>query len=137
MSQLDSVLLIDDNDADNYIHKRVLTRAGVVKEVYVAFDGVEALELLTTERDGAYLSPDLILLDINMPRMDGWEFLDQYDKLEQAMRGDRVIIMLSTSTNPHDIEKATSKEIVGGFLEKPLTEEALKEILAKHFPGRF
>ena len=127
--QLDCVLLIDDNDDDNFYHRIILSEAGVTKRIEVAETGYDALIFLQQINQ----APELIFLDINMPRMNGWEFLERYRKLELQQKKDVVIIMLTTSLNPADEKKAGSMPEISGFESKPLTADMLKNILGKHF----
>ena len=129
--KLKCILLIDDNEADNYFHKIVIEEMNITERIEVALDGVEALNFLNQENE---TPPELIFLDINMPRIDGWEFLERYKGLSLKQERSIIIIMLSTSYNPKDIEKARQIEEVSGFKVKPLTEEMLTEILEKYFP---
>ena len=76
---LKSVLLIDDNKADNFIHKAYIMKHGGVETIEMVTGGEEALKFLTSKASGEYPRPELIFLDINMPRMNGWEFLEEYD----------------------------------------------------------
>ncbi|HYK47515.1 MAG TPA: response regulator [Parafilimonas sp.] len=127
--QLDCVLLIDDNDDDNFYHRIILSESGVSKRIQVAETGYDALNFLQQMQQ----APELIFLDINMPRMNGWEFLERYRKLELQQKKDVVIIMLTTSLNPADEKKARSMPEISGFESKPLTLDMLKNILRKHF----
>ena len=127
--QLDCVLLIDDNDDDNFYHRIILSEAGVTKRIEVAETGYEALDFLQRIQQ----APELIFLDINMPRMNGWEFLEHYRKLELQRKNDVVIIMLSTSLNPADEKKARSMPEISDFKSKPLTTDMVTKILRRHF----
>ncbi len=138
MKKLRCVLLVDDHDADNYIHRRLIRKAGIAERTEVALHGGAALEFLTTKGpDGTYPRPELILLDINMPRMNGWEFLQAYEALPEDQTAGVVVVMLTTSLNPDDADRAERIETIDRFLNKPLTRETLFELLEERFPGRF
>ena len=141
-NKLKCVLLVDDNESDNFIHKRVLEKAGIANRIEIALNGQEALDFLTTRQDtslaeNSYSQPELIFLDINMPVMDGWEFLEEYQKLEDFQKGKVVFIMLTTSCNPTDRTKA--EMIIGHdcFQYKPLTIKMINDIIQKNFPENF
>lgn len=129
----DLILLIDDNEADNFYHKMVIEDENMANEVVIMNSGQKALDYLSTTDEGEYPSPDLILLDINMPGMDGWEFLEHYDRLEEEMQAHVIVVMLTTSHDPNDLQRATSRPGVVGLKNKPLTPEMLREILENYF----
>jgi CheY-like chemotaxis protein len=131
--KLNCILLIDDDEPTNFLHRRVIERHECADKVEVFQDAQSALEFLTMHTDGTYAQPDLILLDINMPGMNGWEFMDAYEKLPAEQRGRIVVMMLTTSLNPDDKQHADSIQGVKGFLAKPLTKQLLQEILEQHF----
>ena len=133
VKKLKTILLVDDDKATNFINKRVIKKTGCADEVLLTYNGIEALELLTTPVNGTYIKPDLILLDVNMPKMNGWEFMEEYAKLSDEQKGKIVIIMLTTSLNPSDREKAEEIKEITAFEKKPLSEEVLLAILAKYF----
>ncbi|MEN7546277.1 response regulator [Rapidithrix thailandica] len=128
------ILLVDDNETTNFIHQRLIQQLGTTYVVDVAENGQEALDYLTQQ--GKYQDntsntalPDIILLDINMPIMDGWEFLDAYVKLN-VFREKRVpVVILTTSPNPQDKQKANTFKEVVDFKNKPLTSNMLLELL--------
>ena len=128
------ILLIDDDEATNFIHKLVLTRAGYTKKVVIADSATKALNYLkSASHTGDYPKPDLIFLDINMPAMDGWDFMNSYNALTKDQKGDVVIVMLTTSLNPNDEERANAIEYVRKYLKKPLTNEKFQMVLDEFF----
>ena len=135
--KLNLVLLIDDNRADNYFHQMVIEDAGCALETIAIESGQKALDYLTTKLESGYPGPDLILLDINMPRMNGWEFLEKYEQLDEKYKARVVVVMLTTSTDPLNQRKASSLQGVKGVKHKPLTEKMLLEIIATYFPEKF
>ncbi len=129
--KLNSILLVDDDPDDNYYHHLIIDKMNVVNQIDVAVNGIEALAYLKNEQN---LPPDIIFLDLNMPKMNGWEFLDQYKNLSLAKKAKVLIIILTTSANPDDIKRAKEVQDVTGFETKPLTQELLTEILEQYFP---
>jgi len=109
------ILSVDDSDSDQFLHRHFIHKFDPTIEIRAALDGREALEAL---READYV-PDLILLDINMPRMNGFEFLRAYVE-EFEPETAPVIVMLTSSLMPSDREAALSYPIVKGFLNKPL-----------------
>ncbi|MFZ4520296.1 MAG: response regulator [Bacteroidales bacterium] len=140
MRKLGCVLLVDDNDSDNFLHNRVLDKAGIAQEVKIAENGKDALDLIfkedvTSEIGGVFDKPDLIFLDINMPVMDGWEFLREFRKRKGGTPEETVVVILTTSLNPADKVKAEELLASGCFYYKPLTKDMLDKILQLHFPS--
>jgi CheY-like chemotaxis protein len=131
-SKYPSVMLIDDNEIDNFINQKMIEGCGFSTNVYVHTSGKSALEfyqnLLRAENIPADLFPKVIFLDINMPMMDGFQFLEEFRKLATSPHGPVKIIMLTTSINPIDIEKANAGKLVSKFLNKPLTQMHLDSI---------
>jgi len=132
--RLNRVLLVDDDEATNYIHSIIINQAECSKEVDTVMNGFEALDYLGTKKNGEYPRPEFIFLDINMPGMDGWQFLEEYGKLPEEQRGDNVIVLLTTSLNPEEHEKAKKIEIIEGFQDKPLSVEKVHQLMRVYFP---
>ncbi len=126
------IALIDDSPADNFLHSLVIKRTGLALHIEVFEEPELALEAF---RDGTS-EAELVLLDINMPGMNGWEFLDEYNRLPPDRKQAEIVVMLTTSPNPADRERAEQLGILKGFCEKPLTEEMCRRLVAEHFPDR-
>ncbi|MBD2858360.1 response regulator [Spongiibacter sp. KMU-158] len=132
---LKTALLIDDCEATNFLHQMVLESSGFVEQIVTKYNGKEAIDYLKTAVDGEYPRPELVFLDINMPVMNGWEFLDQYDLLEDNQKAGVVVVMLTTSFNPADEKHAREIRQISNFQNKPLTEEKLRKVIEDCFPG--
>ncbi|WP_026956804.1 response regulator [Algoriphagus vanfongensis] len=139
--KLKSILLVDDDDATNFINRKILSRLNIAQQIHVALNGKEAIEFLENQEgsqaeDAEVVTPQLILLDINMPVMDGWEFMDAYHLLPQEKKAEVIVVMLSTSGNPDDIKRAQSNPEISGYNTKPLHPDLMLEIIEKHFPTK-
>lgn len=132
-SLISCILLVDDDENDNFFHKRTLEKIKIAEKVDIANTGIEALEYLSQSHQTADLAnPNIIFLDVNMPIMNGWEFLSEYEKLPESARANTLVIMLTTSLNPDDRKRAEQNPLVNGFINKPLEEEHIKQIVAEH-----
>lgn len=124
------IMLIDDNADDNFFHGRVIKKNNLTNVIVVKTSGTEALEYLKAETK-PYC--DLIFLDINMPGMNGWEFLREYNLLDKKLQSRGIIIMLTTSDNPDDMEKAKKWNFISEYITKPLTKAILEGVIKKYF----
>jgi CheY-like chemotaxis protein len=134
MPPLTSVLLVDDDPTTNFINKLLLTRMGVAEQVLVAENGEQALRTLdqTCSASATAACPRLILLDMNMPVLNGLAFLEAYVQMPLANKQAIVIVMLTTSLHEYDLARAQQLPIAG-FLNKPLTREKVTALLQRHF----
>jgi CheY-like chemotaxis protein len=135
MKKINCILLVDDNPGDNYFNAYIIKDADICNHTPVAINGFEALDYLrkSEENQTEFPNPDIIILDINMPRMNGFEFLEQYNHLDGKLRSKTPIVMLTTSANPEDRRRAKTYEEVSDFKLKPLSVEMLNEIIEKHY----
>lgn len=125
---LDLVMLVDDNDIDNFISKRIIEITKFAARVEVTSSGQDALEYLRANQFKLENIPTIIFLDINMPVVDGFIFLYEFDKFSEQLKNKCKIIILSSSDNKRDIAKIVNDNYVTKFITKPLTEIALDEI---------
>lgn len=136
MKKLNCILLVDDDDTTNFYNEFLIKKMGIAENIRVARNGLEALEYLrkTGDGDGAsFLKPQLIFLDINMPLMDGFQFLEEYQKLDSSSQGDMLIVMLTSSSHPMDVERASTSTVVTDYVTKPLMEDTIQKILEVNF----
>ena len=121
-----TVMLVDDDETDQLIYKRVIARAGKLGEVISFYYADEALDFL--KRDDRR-KIDVIFLDINLPRMSGFEFLETATQELGERFAEAVIVMLTTSLNPKDRERADEFEVVKSFINKPLTVDDVENVV--------
>ena len=119
-------MLIDDDEDDNFFHKMVLDQAELAVTIKVAESAQEAIEMLSSKA----INPDLIFLDLNMPRLNGWEFLDELSRIQLNVQP--VIVILTTAIHPF-VENSAVLHKISCFETKPLTNEKLKSIVAIYF----
>ena len=129
MNSLKRILLIDDNRIDNFFHERVIRKFDKNIAVTSLLSAEKALEYLNNLKFSEL--PDLIFLDINMPGVNGWEFLEQYSKFEDVRKSCVIVIMLSTSEDTEDKTRVFEQGIAAHYKSKPLTEKMLSDIFRK------
>jgi response regulator RpfG family c-di-GMP phosphodiesterase len=131
--KLNYLILIDDDRSTNFLHKMVIQKAIEVNQLVVFQKAKEALVFLVENYKKTNQYPELILLDINMPEMDGWEFIEEYNRLNNACQSQVMVCMLSTSLNPDDKTKAENLLGQKSFMNKPLTREMITSLYDEHF----
>jgi CheY-like chemotaxis protein len=117
-------LLVDDDAVFNLLNRKILERMGVAQEIHSAQNGQEAINLLNRYFNAQIAIPDIILLDLNMPVMNGFEFLEAFKRLPLSNKADVKIIIVSSSTNAQDISKAKAMG-ANRYLTKPITANSL------------
>ncbi len=126
--KFERVLLIDDNDIDNFINERMITTNHFSRIVIVKNSGELALNFIKDCGTDIAVLPQVIFLDLNMPVMDGFAFLEEYDKLAEEVKNFCKVIVLSSSISPEDINRASTNPRVVKYVNKPLNEKYLEAI---------
>ncbi len=130
--QFRAIMLVDDNEIDNIINQKMIESCGKSKVVFSHTSAKSALEYLRSidrvPSDVSDFLPELIFLDINMPIMDGFQFLEEFEKLSKKVKDNCKIVLLTSSLNPRDLTEAKKNSHVYKYLNKPLTESNIMEL---------
>jgi len=124
-----NVLLVDDDHIFNYLNEKIIQRMGFSEEIHSARNGQEAIDLLNKYLSGSSSLPDIIFLDLNMPVMDGFAFIEAFKRMNMPGKEKISIIIVTSSQDPQDITRAKSLGI-DHYLTKPITEDSIKKALA-------
>jgi CheY-like chemotaxis protein len=127
-TKIEKVMLIDDTEIDLYITSSMMEASGFSGSIMTRTSAEEALTYLQVNADNPMQLPDVIFLDIRMPVMDGFEFLENYDKLPETIKSSCIIYMLSSSLDYDDLAKAKCNPHVASFINKPLYPDTLDRI---------
>lgn len=119
------VMIVDDSEVDRYTASYVMKKNFFAKEILEFNMATKAIDYLEQNQHNQELLPAIIILDINMPCMDGFEFMERLSQLQYCIKQSCCIIMLSTSLNPKDHKRAEENPVIKQFFNKPLTKAAL------------
>lgn len=131
-SPIKSVVLIDDDEISNLFNKIFIRRLELDIEIETVANGAKAIALLTDQKTRLE-KPLLLLLDMRMPVMDGWKFLEAYDSLDEELRNESFIAVLTTSENEKEMISATKNPNIDAIIRKPLSEKKFTGLIQKLF----
>ncbi|WP_175489795.1 response regulator [Algibacter lectus] len=125
------ILFIDDDKATNFLNKHIAKKNASVSSTVLVDSAFEAIDYLEKKIVNPEDRPDIIFLDINMPAMNGWEFLDVFYKIDSGLIKDIEIVILSSSDDPSDINQFKSRNTLLDFVKKPLDSKLFNDVLLK------
>lgn len=128
MKTVDTICVIDDNDVYQFVMKNSINKLNPNIKILAYLNGEEGIESLKEMIENKQPLPDVILLDINMPIMDGWEFMNEFIKIKPKLPRVMPIYLTTSSLDASDIDKAKSYEDITGFLSKPIDRHTLLKI---------
>ncbi len=134
MKSIKNLFLVDDDEIFTFLTKRTIEETNLVDRIKIFSNGQDAIDFLETAAGNQELLPDVILLDINMPILDGWGFLEEFILLKPSIGKQITIYVVSTSISPYDIDRAKNISDVSDFIIKPITKSGLIGIL-KNLPS--
>lgn len=130
MKTINSLYLVDDDDIYRFLTCKIIKESHLVDKVWMYTNGQEAIESLSKSIQSNEKLPQIILLDLTMPVMDGWEFLDEFNVLKSYTDEPISIYIVSSSISPKDIAKVQEYKSVKDFVIKPITKEKFLDLLA-------
>ena len=129
MKTINNMTLIDDDEVFVFLTKKAIERTHLVELIRVFSNGLDAIDFLRENSNNVDALPEIILLDLSMPIMDGWQFLDQFSKLAPKIEKKIIIYLCSSSISPNDIQLAKKNSLVTDYVIKPITKEKLIELI--------
>jgi len=134
LEKLNSILLVDDDEINNILHSVFINKLDLDIEVNTVVNGQEAIDFILSEKEDELVLPCMVMLDLKMPVMNGWEFMKAYEDLVPKELKDQItIVLVTTSDDQEDRDKAMINEFVDDFSQKPLSDETFKQLIQNNF----
>ncbi|SDS36687.1 Response regulator receiver domain-containing protein [Polaribacter sp. KT25b] len=129
MPQNPNICIVDDDEVYKFFVKKILKIKNLAKDALTFPDGEEAYKFIKENRENLEKLPDIIFLDINMPIMDGFQFMDEYTKIHNEINKKITIYMITSSIDPVDLERSKKYDQISDFITKPISAEVLQRII--------
>lgn len=129
MKKIQCSCIIDDDPIFIYGTKRIMEEVQFCEDILIFNNGQEALDAFGELTDSGEALPSVIFLDLNMPIMTGWEFLERFTKIENHNEGQVIVYIISSSVDPRDLEKVGNYEIIHNYILKPFSNKDLENIM--------
>jgi len=129
MNSVKNLLLIDDDEIFTFMTKRIIEKTNLAEQIKIFVNGKEAIDFLTSVSGKPELLPEIIFLDLSMPILDGWGFLEEYILLKPKFGKKITLYIISSSVSPKDHERAKSYSEVSDFIIKPMSKEKFIDIV--------
>ena len=129
MAKFTNVLLVEDDPITIMVCDRIIKMSAFAENVTSCENGKKAIDFLNNQTAASSYIPDIIFLDINMPVMNGWDFLEEFEKIHHTYKATPRVYILSSTVDPEDYKKAKSYSSVEDFISKPLSKEFLDKIV--------
>jgi CheY-like chemotaxis protein len=127
-----NIMLVDDDKIFNFLSEKTISSLGLANEIHFALNGKQALGLLEEYKKGNVQKPDIIFLDLNMPIMNGYEFIEAFAMMDLPEKSSITIVVLTSSADPNDLARA--KELgIKYYFNKPLTKDEIKRMIGQEF----
>ena len=131
MTTLKTLTIVDDDDIFVFLTTKIIEQTNLVDLIKVFGNGLDAINFLKENKNNVDALPDIILLDLNMPIMNGWQFLEEYNKLNPTIGKKITIYIYSSSISPDDITRAKTISEVSDYIIKPITKDKLIDLIKK------
>ncbi|MFT6934498.1 MAG: CheY-like chemotaxis protein [Maribacter sp.] len=133
INSLKSILLVDDDEASNFLHSIFINKLETEIQINTATNGQEALDFILSKGQDSLALPCMVMLDLKMPIVDGWEFLRMYDEqVSKELKEQLMIVLVTISDNQEDKDRATNNHHIVDFEQKPLSDSTFKKLINKH-----
>lgn len=129
MNSIKNLLLIDDDEIFTFMTKRIIEKTNLAEQIKIFENGKQAIDFLKSVADSPELLPEVIFLDLSMPILDGWGFLEEYIGLKPKFGKKITLYIISSSVSPRDHERAKNYSEVSDFIIKPMTKERFVDII--------
>jgi CheY-like chemotaxis protein len=134
LDRLNTILLVDDDEASNFLHSIFINKLDLDVNINSALNGQEAIEFILGKGQEELELPCMVMLDLRMPIMDGWQFMKAYEEhVPKKLKEQITIVLVTISDNKEDKERAIANEYIADFAQKPLSDTTFKALIQKHY----